>query len=117
MIKDQALLTPVGTEQERQEGRRSDGTGPPTITVNRVKNVIFDAAQKTYKDMWSEMKPKLRDFLENHEVTYYNSIAVSHHANDYQGCDGTPFKTVVAESEKVIGTTADLHLSFHLVPE
>jgi hypothetical protein len=70
-----------------------------------VQTAIFDAAQKSYKDMWSEMKPKLKSALEIQEVAYYNSVAKLRGMPPItKSIMSTPFQVATAESEKEIGT-------------
>src|SRR5262249_38715778 len=84
--EDEKLVRPVLAELAKFEkaDRRNEPvrestssllTGKPPVTVNRTADAIFDAVQKTYKDMWEDMKPKLKRGLEQQEVAYYNAIA------------------------------------------
>ncbi len=76
------------------------------ITVNRTSKAIFNAAQKTYADMWKEMKPKLKRGLEVQEVAYYNTIAKLRNMTEMQAGDLSKVYTdVTTATEKVIGAT------------
>jgi hypothetical protein len=77
------------------------------ITVNRTSKAIFTAAQKTYKDMWDEMKPKLKRGLEVQELGYYNTIAKLRGMTEMKTTDLTTLlRTVTSTTEAEIGTKA-----------
>lgn len=76
------------------------------ITYARTSTAIFNAAQKTYADMWTEMKPKLKRGLEVQEVAYYNTIAKLRNMTEMKGGDLTQiYDFVIKRTEKVIGET------------
>lgn len=74
------------------------------ITYARTSTAIFNAAQKTYADMWTEMKPKLKRGLEVQEVAYYNTIAKLRNMTEMKGGDLTKiYDFVIKRTEEVIG--------------
>ena len=94
--------------QLEKDGKPNEPIGSHSrpITVNRVKKEIIRASQSTYKDMWGDMKKKLKKALSAQEVKYYNEIAkLRGSSTRLQASDMTsPFNTIVARTEAEIGT-------------
>lgn len=110
----QVLDTPAQlTElQQRQQARQLNAdirsnvrSGEQPITVNRVRQAVFHAAQQTYQEMWNDMRSKLESHLGTNEVDYYNQVAMRKGMADRIDRDTmtSTFQDIVDRTENVIG--------------
>lgn len=104
VMDDAAVLGQLA--QRDKEGKPDEPVqaDKPSFTVNKVRAKIFEATQETYKDMWQEMKPKLRRALEVQEVQYYNTVAKLRSLPTIdKSAMAAPFKAIADATESVIG--------------
>ncbi len=107
VMKDRPTLAQLAKNKKQGQDDEPVGSSTPPVTVSRVSNAIFRATQAAYKDMWGEMKPKLKTALDVQEMSYYNAIAKLRGMPEMQKSKMTKvFQTVTKESEMEIGTTA-----------
>jgi hypothetical protein len=100
-------------EQLRKQGKQDEplADSNPPITFNRVATAIGKATQQTYKDMWTDLKPRLWTAVRTQEVAYYNAIlkqrdssAIQLSSNDVHLA--AAFQAIADQTESEIGTAA-----------